>query len=49
MWEAGADAKNQDVAKSLKISSSVLSKSCAKVNDFIVSTTDEILKRRGFK
>ena len=49
MWEAGADAKNQDVAKSLKISGSVLSKSCAKVNDFIVSTTDEILKRRGFK
>ena len=49
MWEAGADAKNQDVAKSLKISGSVLSKSCAKVNDFIVSTTDEILKSRGFK
>lgn len=49
MWEAGADTKNQDVAKSLKISSSVLSKSCAKVNAFIVSTTDEILKRRGFK
>ena len=48
MWEAGADAKCQDVAKSLKVSGSVLSKSCSKVNAYIVSTTEEILKRRGF-
>lgn len=49
MWEAGSDAKCQDIAKSLNVSSSVLSKSCAKVNAHIVSTTEEILKRRGFK
>ena len=43
----GAKAKMKDIAKKMGVTLSAFSKSCKKVNEFVVERVKEILRRRG--